>query len=582
LHPCKDVNDYTNHDSVRVASSRDCVTGWWPLKRLCVWLSDRENLVFAVLIVLHLIPIWGFTYFPSQDGPAHLSNANIILEYYRPERTILRQYYRFNENLEPMWFGHLVLAGLLSMVPLLLAEKIFLSGYVILFPVAVRYALKAIRPESGLLAVLAFPFIYNLFFHAGFYSFVYSLALFFFAIGYWLKHREHFTLRKMITLSILTLLLYGLHPISLVTAWLAIGSLAIWLTSHDLVDQVRRRQFDRSILWKVLCSRALVPFCALLPTLMLMVTFLVLHGMPASSAPFTANVWNRLLRLIFLESLISYSKSELWFLTVLPWYMFCSLGLKLFRQQLNRWDGLLLVVAVYVFIYLTTPDGIIRGEQIYQGYISHRMNLYTFLALILWFGAQPYERRLRQGIQLLAIGIAVILLELHTTKYAELNDYLTEYLSGINFIEPNTTLLPLSFSQRGHAPDGQILSCRVSPFLHASGYIAAEKGVVDLANYEADIGHFPILFRPELNPYTHIGQKGGIELEPPSVDFLTYPRRTGGRVDYILVWGIRDEQRDQKDAKAIFQQLEAAYELIYTSPQRGFVQLYRRNDWGKE
>lgn len=34
------------------------------------WLCDPEHLVFAMLILLHVIPIWGFAYFPSQDGPA--------------------------------------------------------------------------------------------------------------------------------------------------------------------------------------------------------------------------------------------------------------------------------------------------------------------------------------------------------------------------------------------------------------------------------------------------------------------------------------------------------------------------------
>src|SRR5437867_5876338 len=110
------------------------------------------------------------------------------------------------------------------------------------------------------------------------------------------------------------------------------------------------------------------------------------------------------------------------------------------------------------------------------------MNLYPFLALILWFGAQSYEWRLKRGIQGIAAGIAVILLVLHTTKYAELNDYLKEYLSGMDLIEPNTTLLPLCFSAQGYAPDGRVLSVRVSPFLHASGYIAAQRHIVDLAN----------------------------------------------------------------------------------------------------
>jgi len=44
-----------------------------------------------VLIVVFLYPLWGFTYFPSQDGPAHLENANVLHEYHNPERTLYRE-----------------------------------------------------------------------------------------------------------------------------------------------------------------------------------------------------------------------------------------------------------------------------------------------------------------------------------------------------------------------------------------------------------------------------------------------------------------------------------------------------------
>src|SRR5436309_3810282 len=101
-----------------------------------VWLTNRENLLLVALIALHLIPIWAFTYFPSQDGPAHLENANIIREYDHPARTAFRAYYVLNETLTPNWFGHLVLAGLMSFMPILVAEKVFLSGYVLLLPIS--------------------------------------------------------------------------------------------------------------------------------------------------------------------------------------------------------------------------------------------------------------------------------------------------------------------------------------------------------------------------------------------------------------------------------------------------------------
>ena len=543
--------------------------------RLRRWLTDRENLLFAVLIVLHLIPIWSFKYFPSQDGPAHINNANVLREYYRPDLSVFREYYLLNRNPEPNWFGHLVLAGLMNLMPMLVAEKILLSGYVILLPFSIRYAVSAICPDSGFLAILAFPFIYNYLFHLGLYNFSYSLALFFFVVGYWVKHQSRFTLRRTVTLTTLVLLLYFCHLVSLVTTYVAIALLTIWLTLLDIVQQVRERQFNLGALWTVFRGRALAPLCALLLPLILVAMFLNQKG---HSMVWNFPLWAKLWELRHLASLISYDQREGWFVTAFIWlfvavfaYLIVS---KVASRGMNSWDGFLLVVSAYIVIYLTGPHEVAGG-----GMLTERMNLYPFLALILWFGAQSYSRTVRRTIQIIAAGIALSLLGLHATKYAELNDYLEEYLSGAQLIEPNTTLLPLSFSHRGYAPDGRILSLRVGPFLHASGHIAAQRRIVELDNFAAWAGWFPIIFRPNLNPRVHIGIEDGFEGEPPRVDFLTYPQRTGGRVDYVLVWGIREIQHDHPYTQSIFRHLEKGYHLIYTSPQRGFMQLYRRKDF---
>ena len=72
------------------------------------------------------------------------------------------------------------------------------------------------------------------------------------------------------------------------------------------------------------------------------------------------------------------------------------------------------------------------------------------------------------------------------------------------------------------------------------------------------------------------------ELRALPTGILSYPQRTGGRTDYVLVWGVRDRDRDKEIPRLIFKQLHEAYELIYTSPQRGLMQLYRRKDWNIE
>ena len=566
-------NYYTNFFHVRIPLWKD-IRGW---------LSDRSNLFFVLLIVVHLLPIWLFKYFPSQDGAAHVHNANVLREYYFPDRTAFREYYVLNKDLVPNWSSHLVMAGLMHIVSPLVAEKILLSGYVILLPISIRYALQAIRLDAGFLAFVAFPFIYNYPLHMGFYNFSYSLPMFFFVVGYWLKYHNRFTLGKVVTLTLLSLLLYFCHLFSLVTAYVAIALLTIWLTVLDIAQQSHQQRSNLRSLTRSFRLRALVPLCAFLPTLILVVMFF-LRPSTASAKTIWRPVplWEQALKLFSLSSIASYDRLELLFSTALAG-LFVAVSLYLLRskvvhRQINGWDGFLLIVATYVVIYFITPDKMSGG-----GTIKERLLVYPFFALILWFGTHSYHRLVKQRIQLVAVGIALILLGLHTIKYAELNNYLEEYLSGMHLIEQNTTLLPLSFSHFGHTPDGQRLSWRqIGPFRHAAGYIAAQRGIVDLANYEAAKGYFPTIFRPQLNSYKYISieqKSGNMEVQPPRVDFLTYPQRTGGRVDYVLLWDVRDEQRDNVYTKSIFRQLQEGYELIYTSPQRGFMHLYRRKDW---
>jgi hypothetical protein len=547
--------------------------------RIRAWLEIRENLLLLVLILAHLFPIWVFQYFPSQDGPTHIENANIIFDYFNPDRAIFREYYILNKNLEPTWLGHLVLAGLMYIMPIFIVEKVFLSGYIILLPLSIRYALRAIHHDSGFLALLMFPFIYNYPLHMGFYPFSYSLPVFFFSMGYWMRCSEQLALRKTVKLAFLSLLLYFCHIVSLVMAYVGMTILALWFVLFDSIQDKRVLPFNFQRLWRAFRKRIIPLILAFSPTIILIVIFLSRQGVESPEAGIRRSFYWLFKDLLQIESLVSFQREE----------SLCSVGLsmlfvavffylaasRIWHKQSDRWDGLLAVVLGYVLIYLFVPNAMSGGF-----FITDRLNLYPFFALVLWFGIPSYLKSVKWGIMLVAIVITLASLGLRVSKYSELNDYLSEYLSGMHLIQPNTTLLPLAFDSRGHAPDGKLLSLKVRPFLHASGHIAAQKHIVEFTNYEAGaFDFFPVIFRPNLNPYDHIGMKDrSIVWEPPQVDFLTYAERTGGRVDYVLVWGVQERQRNHEATKSIYQQINEGYDLIYTSPGTGLMQLYTRKN----
>jgi hypothetical protein len=525
-------------------------------------------LLFAVLLVLHVGPLWWFPFFPSQDGPAHVENAEILRTYGRADRPLLRTFYEINTRPDPNWFGHLVLAALLAVFPPLAAEKLLLTGYLLLLPLALAYALRAVRPGGGPAALLAFPFLHNLFFHMGFYNFCYSLPLFFFALGYWLRHRDQFTTGRAALLAGLGLLLFFCHLVSLVALWILLAVLVGYRTVLDL-----RARSGKEV-WASLRSRAVIPCCAFVPSLLLAVWFLARR--PGRGVEVTEQT-NRLNWLLKLEALVSYGSLEVWpSLGLAVFFLVCALILvaaRARRPHLVAEDGLLAGVAVFVALLFVVPDAMAGGM-----FVIPRLTLYPFFALILWLAAQPASAALAWSIRGAALVSTLALLALHTAAYARLNPYLEEYVAAAAVVEPNTALLPWNDTHSGRGPDGSPTSLRVGPFRHAAGYIAARRPVVNLCNYEAAAGYFfPIVYRSEVNPYEHMGllpavPDRGLESTPPQASIAGYQQATHQRVDYILVWSSSDPEATRLRLNKI------GYERVYTSEPRGLAQLYRLKD----
>ena len=212
----------------------------------------REAWLLGALIAVQLVPIWTLSYFPSQDGPAHLAIANILREYDGVEGQVLREYFVLEPGAITTWFVYILLAHVLRFLPVALAEKVFLSAYVILFPLSVRYAVRAVEPRNAYLALLALPFTYNYLLGMGFYNFCCSLVAFFFALGYWLRHRERLGWLHGTVFALLTLWVYLCHVVSAGALLAAIGTLALF--------DLRRRTILPTAL-------------ALLPTVVLMLVF---------------------------------------------------------------------------------------------------------------------------------------------------------------------------------------------------------------------------------------------------------------------------------------------------------------------
>ncbi len=89
-------------------------------------LPTLERGLFYLLLAANLIPLWSVHYFVTGDGPCHLYNAKVLLDFYHGGE--LKDFYNpwmfVNTHFEPNWFGHAFMELLLGWgAPAYLAEK---------------------------------------------------------------------------------------------------------------------------------------------------------------------------------------------------------------------------------------------------------------------------------------------------------------------------------------------------------------------------------------------------------------------------------------------------------------------------
>jgi len=199
---------------------------WARSSFLSRWL---EPSLFSLLVLAHLVPVWHFRYFSTNDGPAHLYNAWALKTLLFEPHSSLHQFLAINLNPEPNYLSHLLLVGGLAIGPPWLAEKLVLTLCVAGLPFAVRYLVASWQPQAAFLSVLSFPLIYSVVFQFGFYNFCLSLALLLWVIGYWKRHLSVVEAKwqSVWGLMLRVSLLYAAHPLSYLVSGLALGLLTI-------------------------------------------------------------------------------------------------------------------------------------------------------------------------------------------------------------------------------------------------------------------------------------------------------------------------------------------------------------------
>ena len=419
--------------------------------------------LFLLLALLYLIPIWSVDHLPTSDGPTHLYNAWILRELVAGTDGPIARQYAIDWRPHPNWSGHALLALLMCIVPPVVAEKLLVSAIVFLF-------LWSIWLYAGAkeYAFLAFPLAYHQFLQSGFYNFSLGIALYFLILAVWWRRRDRPDAKTIALIAVLLLLCYFSHPMP---ALLAVGSIGLlWL--FTLPDRPPARH-----------ARHLL---ALIPVLPFLAWFAVAQGTEAT--PSQTPLSDRILQLARVDAILTFDDWQLKAGFALFAILIAFIGITAARwRRLRETDAFFVLTLAVLIIYFKAPLAIAGGMGVAQ-----RTAIFIYLLPLPWLWSE-FSKPVRLGIVALLAVLAVGNLIFLTDRYRAVDPLLTKFIRTLDPIAPDTTVLPLLFDRR---PPNTLIAA----YSHMIDYVAIEKRLIDLGNYEPTTGYFPIKFRPDVPP----------------------------------------------------------------------------------
>jgi hypothetical protein len=500
-----------------------------------------QRWLYVGCVALLLLPLWTVARVPTVDGPCHLYNAWVMRHVHDPAYPLLAQHYELHLDPIPNWLSQALLYALLGVAPPVLAEKLLLTLYVLLFGFAAWLHAGSVDPRRAVYALLALPFVYNWTFHVGFFNSCFGMAMYMLAVAVWWRGHREPGWRWALTLNLVMVLVYFTHMVATVLVFLTVG--VLWLVSFDRVR------------WRAWLASALV----LAPQLALPLWYLATHR--GGVTPNTWSLWQRFAALGLVDMIFRFARHWAWSLAFSALVLALVVATLVVERRRRRggdaaapelredrdapapgsaadaWPrrhAFLLAALALVGLYFVTPGGMADGSV-----LQPRLALFPYLAVLPGLS----HRIGRRAISRVAIGVALLLAwesaEL-VRWHRDLARGVDRFLAGLAPVAPNTRVLALVFD-RYRDQEQQVRG-------HALGYLAMERGLIDWDDYQAWTQVFQVRFKP--------GTAFPTDIEVGLEGFRIV--RFAPIVDYLYTWRAPPSWLARK-------QLGAKYEKVHDS-----------------
>jgi hypothetical protein len=493
----------------------------------------RYPLALLVALLPAIAGIWSVPCFLTQDGPAHLYNAEILSLSFDPNSPY-RTAYTVHWDPLPNWAGHLLFLGLNAAMPPWAAERTATTLTLIALAAATAWLRVRVVGDRGAVTTAVFAALIglNVTWLLGFTSFLLGASLFPLTLGVWWGGREQLSRRRALVLAGLIVLGYFCHPISLGLTAVGLVTLAGLTPGGN-----RRRRLGITLL-------TLAP---LLP-LGWIYRGLTRAGGPMRpewvhfTNPFSLDSWQEQLRWVDPISLAAKvyrpfgSAPSVWNGVTAPavWITFALIALTLATlrdDQRNRsLRGWAVLAVALVFGGVFGPDtlGLNHGH-----YLQQRVFLLGLVALIPWLrldGPGRLDRIGRAG-----LVIALIFQTLFVWDYGrECTRTAGRFLTVAPHVGRGQREATVLIDVRGRF--------RANPLLHVDCLLGVGTGNIIWANYETNYYYFPVQRRdPEHTPsaldleaLAMLGGPTASERAPKWSDLLD---RFAPVIDVVVIYG---------------------------------------------
>ncbi|HTP26438.1 MAG TPA: hypothetical protein VMK12_12370, partial [Anaeromyxobacteraceae bacterium] len=160
----------------------------------------------------------------------------------------------------------------------------------------------------------------------------------------------------------------------------------------------------------------------------------------------------------------------------------------LIGRRSRRWEprdswlaaALALSVAVVLF-----PNQVSGGS-----FIKLRIQMLPYLAVLLWIGIEAKRRQTWSWLARALALASVLMIGVRFPAYRKLSREVTEYGTAVAAIAPGSSVLPVTIGTPSN-------SLRVDVLKHAVDRFSAERGILDLGNYQVLESYFPLHARRE-------------------------------------------------------------------------------------